>query len=269
MIIMNYELIALDLDDTLLNKDNKITQRTIAMVHELIDRGVVVTIATGRMLSSSLPYIEKLDITTPVITYNGAYVRDIENEQTIYHQSIQPDIAKNIIEDAENEGLHINYYENDSLYVAEYNYLVELYEEIAGIKAEVIGSLVNNTSKKPTKLLIIEDDPEKKEFYYNLFSKKYDTQAEIKESKQSFIEFTDKGVSKGRSLARLAARYNIPQEKVVAIGDGWNDADMLEWAGLGIAMGNSNPRVKERADLIAPPHDKDGAASILADVFEI
>ena len=266
---MDYQLLALDLDDTLLNRDHRLSQVTVEVINQIKKMGVIVTIATGRMFTSSLPYIEELKISEPVITYNGAYMKDISRGETLYHQPIQSGVARDIICEAEKEGLHINYYHEDKLYVAERNELIELYEDIAGVKAETIGLISDNVSKSPTKLLIIEKDREKKKYYLNYFKERYSKKAEIKESKDYFIEFTDKGVSKGNSLARLAEKYAIPRGKTVAIGDGWNDAEMIDWAGLGIAMGNADQGVKKKADLIAPPHDENGAADILSRVFKL
>ena len=269
MSLKDYQLLALDLDDTLLNKKNKLSKKTVEVIEKIKDKGVTVTIATGRMLTSSLPYIKKLNIQVPVITYNGAYVRDIQKQKTIYHQPLSQQTAEGLIRDAQKENLHVNYYHEDKLYVTERNRLSALYEDIAGVQAKEVKSFAEFKGKQPTKILIIEDDQEKKERFFNYCKEKYKGKAEIKKSKEYFIEFTDNGVSKGRSLAELADDYLIPQEKVVAIGDGWNDADMIEWAGLGIAMGNASPGVQEKADLIAPDHDNEGVAEILAEVFKL
>lgn len=79
----------------------------------------------------------------------------------------------------------------------------------------------------------------------------------------AFIEMVHPSVNKAESLRRVCELYGVAREDVMAIGDGGNDAEMIRWAGTGVAMGNARDAVKEAADIVAPPNTEDGAAQIV------
>lgn len=266
---MSYELIVFDLDDTLLNKDHQLTNKTIKNIKKLKKMGKKVTIATGRMFVSALPYAKELDIDLPLISYNGAYVCDPISHKVIYHKTINEDIVQDIIMESENNELHLNLYYGDDFYIEERNEGVEIYEKIAGIKGNAIGRLSSNYQGEATKLLIIEPEEEKKKYFLNYFKENYGDRLEITESKEYFIEMMAKNVSKKQALEKLAKSLNILQKNVVAVGNGFNDLEMIEWASLGIAVDNAPQLVKDKADLIAGHHDSEGVADILEEIFEI
>ncbi len=264
---MKYNLVALDLDDTLLNTEHKLENETITVINELKKMGLNVIISTGRMYQSALPYAVKLGLNGPMITYNGAYVRNIFNDKLIYHQTIEKNVARELIQDVERSDMHINIYLDDNLYIEKHNDLSKIYEKISGVKAKEVGKLSFFIKSSPTKLLLIEKDYEKKMKFKEESRQKFYDRLAITESKKKFIEFMAPGVSKGKALKLLAEKHNIKQGEVVAIGDGWNDMEMIEWAGLGIAVQNAPEGVKKRADMIAPPHHDNGVATVLRDLF--
>ncbi|MGM0438367.1 MAG: Cof-type HAD-IIB family hydrolase [Bacillota bacterium] len=266
---MSYKLIVFDLDDTLLNKDHQLTKKTIENIKKLKNIGKKVTIATGRMFVSALPYAKELEIDLPLISYNGAYVCDPLSHEVIYHQTIAEDLVQDIIIEAENNELHLNLYYGDDFYIKERNEGVEIYEDIAGVKGNAIGKLSENYRGEATKILVIEKDQQKKYRYLNYFKENYGDRLEITESKEYFIEFTAKNVSKKEALEKLAKSLNIAQKNVVAVGNGFNDLTMIEWASLGIAVDNAPQPVKDKADLIAGHHDSEGVAEILEEIFKI
>lgn len=265
----DYELVVFDLDDTILNDNHELDKRTVDTIKKLKKMGKKVTIATGRMYISALPFIKKLEIDLPVISYNGAYVCNPNDGQIIFHKTIPEKIALEIIKEVEKTDMQINLYREDDLYIKERNKGVEIYEEIAGVRGIPIGELSSNFHDSPTKMLIVERDREKKEYYLNYFKKNYRDKLEITESKEIFIEFMARGVSKGRALKELADQLGISKKEVVAFGDGFNDLEMIEWAGLGIAMENAPDDLKKRADKIAPDHNQQGVVQVLEDIFTI
>lgn len=262
-------MLVLDLDDTLLDKNQSLSDKTIETLNRLERKGLKIVIATGRMYCSALPKIDQIGLKGPMVTYNGAYVRDNGQDKVILHKPIEQEIAEKIIKEAEEEGLHINLYLDDNLYVAEKNKYSELYQSISGIEAEAVGVVSNFILGSPTKLLIITDDIEIKRKYLSKFKDKYGDILEITESKDYFIEFMAKGVSKGSAVKNIADDFGIPMEKVIAIGDNWNDLEMIQQAGLGIAMENSPAGVKKEADMTAPHHDQEGVSEILHEIFNL
>ncbi len=264
---MNFRLITLDLDGTLLNQDHSISRATLATIKKIQKKGMEVIIATGRMLVSALPYASTIGLSGPIITYNGAYVKDIGKDEILYHKPLDCELAKTIIRDAEEKKLQMNLYLDDKLYVKERNELVELYEEISGIRANYVGRLSSFIDRDPTKLLIIENSREKQQYYLKYYREKYREQIEVTESQYNFIEIGAIGVSKGDALAHVADTMGIKSSEVIAIGDGWNDYEMLKWAGLGIVMGNASADLKEKIDTIAPPNSEEGVSRVLTEVL--
>jgi len=266
---MNYELVVFDLDDTLLNKKHQLSKKTINNIKKLKKQEKNITIATGRMFVSALPYAKELEVNLPLITYNGAYVCNPTTHKIIYHKTIDENLVQDIIKEAEINDLHLNLYYGDDFYIEERNKGVEMYEEIAGVQGIAIGKLSANYNGEATKLLIIETDQEKKKHFLKYFKENYGHSLEITESKEYFIEIMAKDVSKKQALEKLAESLNIARENIVVFGNGFNDLAMIKWAGLGIAVANAPDIVKDSADQIAGHHNFEGVANSLEDIFEI
>lgn len=258
-----YKLIVIDLDNTLLNSSHQISPKNLKVINKVQAKGIEVLIATGRMYVSAKPYAKRLNLQNEVIVYNGAMVKDIRSEKLKFHKPIKKNDAKEIIKDLNSKDLHINLYQNDKLYVDQDNEYTKRYEETSGVEAIKINNLAELDFDDPTKLLIIEDDSSKHEYYQKYLRDNYGNKVDVTESKHYFIEIGAKGINKGKTLHKLAEIKNIDREDIIAIGDSYNDIEMLSFAGTGIAMDNSPEAVKEKADLIAPHHEDDGVAEIL------
>ena len=160
-----YKLIVIDLDNTLLNNKQQISPKNKEVIKRVQAKGIEVLIATGRMYISAEPYIKELALENEAIVYNGAMVKEIKSGQIKYHKKIKKEIARQIIKDVKNEGLHINLYQNDKLYVDQDNEYKKRYEEVSGIKALQVDNLSDMDFDDPTKFLIIEDHPDKHSYY--------------------------------------------------------------------------------------------------------
>ena len=269
VIKVSYKLIALDLDGTLLNEKNEYTSTSRNIIKKLTKTGIKVVIATGRMLVSALPFVNNLELEGPVITYNGAYIKDVKQDQVLYHKPIDYEVALQIIKDCQQLDLHLNLYQNDRLYVEENNDFSRGYEISNGVEAEEVGPLHNFIEKPPTKLLIIEEERERHQYYLKYFQEKYGEQLEIAESESHYIQFMNQGVSKGQALSYLSDYFSIPRTEIMAVGDSSNDLSMLSWAGLGVAMGNASEQAKQESDKIAPSRGEDGVTQVIKEFFDI
>ena len=135
---MNYKLLALDLDDTLLNDQYKISERNIKALKEAALQGIEITIATGRMFRSALPYARELGITLPLITYHGALIKETTEDKKVLRQWAVPyKLALEILRFGEAEGFHLNIYLDDKLYIKEENENSRYYQNIASIPLEM------------------------------------------------------------------------------------------------------------------------------------
>jgi len=256
---MQYRLIAIDLDDSLLHHDLSISDRNRRAIREAVKRGVTVTIATGRMFGAARPFIETLGLNVPVITYQGGMIINSETEEILYHCPVPLKEAREIVTLAEQKQVYAQVYLNDRYYFREESQYSELYFRLSGIRGTAVGSLQNFLQQPPTKVLYI-DDPSRIQELSTEMKAYFSSQLEIAISKANYLEFTHPEATKGKALAYLVSHLGISQESVMAIGDSFNDISMLEYAGLGVAMGNAREEIRKKADFVTASNDEDGVA---------
>ncbi len=264
---MTIKLIALDLDGTLFGDDLIISERSRRAISAAQQQGTLVTIATGRMFGSARKIAAHLNISAPLICYQGAMVCHSETGEVLYHRTIPLHLAHEIITEAARRGLHLNLYLNDRLYVHHITPEALFYSKInMGLEINEVGDLHKwldaQGGAEPTKLVIVTD-AEQTDATLALFVQLHGERLQVTKSHPRFTEFTNAQCSKGRALAFLADYCGIEREEVMAIGDGHNDLDMIAWAGYGVAMSTSPPAVLQVARIICPPLAEDGAADTI------
>jgi len=255
---MVYKLLALDLDDTLLDRSFQISPQNMAAIQSAVQKGVLVTFATGRMYCSALPYARQLGIEMPLITYHGALIKTVAGE-TLYHCPVPLDLAREIIAIAKAGHYNLHIYLNDELYVAAENEHTRYYQQVAQVKVNAVGDLVSFLTQAPTKLTIV-DAEERLPALQEELRKHFNQQLAINISRSRFLEITAKQATKGQALRYLAKLHQIPRSQIAAIGDSYNDLDMLEYAGMGVAVANAREAVKEVADHITEASYNHGVA---------
>ncbi|MBM7581559.1 Cof subfamily protein (haloacid dehalogenase superfamily) [Caldicoprobacter guelmensis] len=259
---MKYRLVAIDLDDSLLNDDLSISQENLEAVRCTIEKGVKVTIATGRMFKSALPYVQQLGINVPVITYQGALVVNALSRDVLLHCPVPLDLSREIVKESKKNNIHLQVYIDDEYYFEEHNKYSDLYFKVSGIPGKAVGSLDDFLVKEPTKLIMI-DEPENILKWMEYYREKFSGKLQVTISKAHYLEFTNIEATKGNAVKYLAEMYGIKPEEVIAIGDSFNDIPMLTYAGLGVAMGNAPEIVKSHADYVTYSNNENGVAYVL------
>ncbi|PKM79245.1 MAG: Cof-type HAD-IIB family hydrolase, partial [Firmicutes bacterium HGW-Firmicutes-13] len=206
---MSYKLLALDLDDTLLNEEFVISPGNKEAILEAARRGAAVTLATGRMFRSSLPYAEELGLDVPLITYHGAMVKKARSQEEIFHRPVPLDLAVELTNYLEAGGYHLNLYINDNLYVREDNELIQLYINIASVEFTAVGNLSNFIKDEPTKMTVIIKEENKLKDLGRLFNQKYGSILSVVRSRPYFLEITHAAATKGQALKYLAESMGI------------------------------------------------------------
>lgn len=260
-----YKLVALDLDDTLLGRDLKISTATRQVIFEVMARGVHVTLATGRMFSSALPFARYLDINAPLITYQGALVKHSQSEELLLHFPIPMEVALDIIGRVSKYGYHINVYLDDYLYVAKDTEAGRRYANLCRIPLEVVGDLQHflvSRGKEPTKVLVISKEELLDELAAEL-KPVYGDRLHITKSKPHFLEFSHPSANKGHALKAVAEYFGASRKEVMAVGDSYNDVEMIDWAGFGVVMGNARDEIKKMADYVTLPVEEEGVRHAL------
>jgi Cof subfamily protein (haloacid dehalogenase superfamily) len=247
---LTYRLLAVDIDGTLVGDDLSISDATQEALRSCAEQGMVVTLATGRMFQSALPYAQKLGLTAPLITYNGALIKDTGLGTIYHHRTIPLKLAQKVVQVVKELGLKLH------TYVDEWT---RIYEKTAGVKAHIVGDLETFLDREPTKF-IISAIPAKLDAMQPLIAAKLAADLYLARSRPFYLELIHPAVSKLEGLKVLGARLKIRLEEMAVIGDSYNDIEMLQAAGLGIAMGNAPEPVQRAADVVTNRVEEEGLA---------
>jgi Cof subfamily protein (haloacid dehalogenase superfamily) len=257
-------LIALDLDGTLIGSDLVIPPRTRAAIAAAMAGGVLVTIATGRMYRSTVPYAAALGSRAPIICYQGGYIREMpgpggEPGRLLYHRPMVAKVAREAITWAWAHGFepHVNI--DDRLVAQMGNATIAAYIRRAGVAGELVPDLLRAVVRRPTKVLAVAPEPRPR-LLLDEARAAFGSRAYCTVSHRDYLEWNASGVHKGRALRWLARRLEIPLGNVMAIGDQLNDAEMLAAVGHGVAMGESPVAANGAARRISGTLAEDGAA---------
>ncbi|MFQ5612951.1 MAG: Cof-type HAD-IIB family hydrolase [Anaerolineae bacterium] len=257
---MAVRLLALDLDGTLIHDMTDIPPRSARAVRAAVERGVRVTLATGREYAATEPYARQLNLNAPLICYQGGLIQDHRNGQAQIGEALPLASARRIIDWAREEGLALIVYTGDGLYAETISPLM------AGLLAKVkvsprrVRDLRAAVQVPPIKCLLVERAESARQRVVQLQAALGNDAVKVFQSYPTIIEAMPSSVSKGRALAKLARQLGIPQANVMAVGDQDNDVEMIAWAGLGVAMRDGSPAARAAADVIAPPVTEEGVA---------
>jgi len=257
-----YRLIAIDVDDTLLNDELKVTEGTKRALAQAVEQGCVVTLATGRMFASAVRIASQLELNVPIITYQGALIKNLLDGKVLYERPVPADAALEVIAFAEEHGLHLQAYEDDKLLAPEDNEKVRAYSRLSNVPYEIADDFRAVAQRGSTKLLVI-DEPAKLDALIPLLAERLGDRAHITKSKPNFMEVVHPEATKGHALLHLAAHFGIPREETIAVGDSWNDREMIEAAGLGVAMANAVEPLKQIADYITASNNEEGVKQVV------
>ena len=250
-------LLALDQDGTLFDFSFQFSSRVRRAIATAQRLGIAVTFATGRSITSTRPFAEELDIREPLICYQGGCIAE-RNGRVLHRVALDRNLAAQVIDFAQARNWHVNLYCDGQLYLTELRHPLSFYEGLLNPASHRVSDLHALLDRDPDKVLIVAEG-NGDEILAGL-RERFDGQMEIVRSHDLFIEANPLNVDKSTGLAWLAVHLGVPQSQVMAVGDQDNDAPMVAWAGLGVAMGNGSPACKAVADWIAPPLDQDGAA---------
>ncbi|MEA3309102.1 MAG: Cof-type HAD-IIB family hydrolase [Chloroflexota bacterium] len=257
------QLVACDLDGTLMGEDRQISPRVRRAIAAVQERDIIVTLATGRMFNATLPFARELGLTAPLLSYQGGWIQGLADTQPLYRVPLPAEIARGALEMAQREQWHAVLYADGQIFLREFARPPEFYLALLGTDYQLVTSWEKVlASQQPDKVLFVAT-PEEIPAMEEQLRAQLDGEALVFRSHAQFVEVVPQGVDKGSGLAWLTQHLHIPPSAVMAVGDQGNDTPMLKWAGIGVAMGNAVPEVKAVADWIAPTLAEDGAAVAL------
>ncbi|MGC8971910.1 MAG: Cof-type HAD-IIB family hydrolase [bacterium] len=255
---MGIKLIAIDIDGTLITPDKKITPRVRETLRYVESKGIMVSLVTGRLYPTCKKYAVELGLSGPCVIYQGAMIIDHKTDKVLYEIRIPKDKAIEILRYSREHNLALNVYMDQfTFYTEKPNQYSVLDAQLNEVEIQIVKNLEDIIIYDPLKLMFVED-PKVISRLEEIFSK--DKELTALTSLPQFLEIVNKKATKADALKWIAERFNIKREEIMAIGDSHNDIPMLEWVGIGVAMGNADEKVKKSADFVTLSNTEDGVA---------
>ena len=268
--MMRYKVVVLDLDGTLTNSQKEVTSHTKETLFRYMESGGTVVLASGRPTYGVMPIARELELNERggyILSFNGGNIIDCKREQTIYQKRLEKKIPARVGAMAKEFGICVLSYEGEHI-ITENPEDVYVQKEafINKMPVKKVGDFGSYIDFPVTKCLMTGDGDRLAELE-PVIRERLGHENNVFRSEPFFLEVMPKGIDKAQSLGRLLAYLGMSVEEMAAFGDGYNDITMMEYAGLGVAMGNAQEEVKLSAGYIAPSNDEDGVAWTLEHVI--
>lgn len=256
-------LIATDMDDTLLDASSSLTERTRCALQKAMDAGCMISLSSGRMTESMLPFAEKIGVNAPMILYNGALIYDHRTGETLFSNPIPADIALGVAKMIESMGIYLQIYPGEGYYCNRRCAHTDRYEASIRVPCTELGVPVSQWMTGGMIKMLAIATPEEIDAAQKKLREAFPSGVNFMKSKAHYLEIVGEGIDKGRAIHVLADKLGLSTEEIAAFGDGQNDATMIAAAGMGVAMENAVPECKAAAKIIAPRSDEDGVAQVI------
>jgi Cof subfamily protein (haloacid dehalogenase superfamily) len=235
-------------------------------VHRLVDAGVAVIACTGRPYPGATPWVRRLGLPGPLVCYQGAQVRTLDGEMLLDH-GVSHELAMEVIRYAQDRDLHVQAYRDDRLIVARDRPEARQYARHAGMQIHVVGDLDAAMGPTTPKLVVVAT-PEVLDAILPDARARWAGRLNVATSVPEYLEFTSVESDKASALNFLCRRLGVDQAETAAAGDGRNDASMIRWAGLGVAVEGSPPEVVAAAERTIPPPGGGGIVELARMLLE-
>ncbi|SFC85900.1 hypothetical protein SAMN05443252_10776 [Bacillus sp. OV322] len=262
---MTYKMIVLDLDDTLLRNDLTISPRTKQALMDAQEMGAKVVLASGRPTSAMLPIAEELKLKeygSFILSFNGAKIINCQTGEELFSSTLPTETIHQLYDISRRENVLIHTYVGDTIVTEDANPYTDVEGQLTNLPIHVVDSFKEAVTEPVVKALMLEEPDFLKKVEEKL-QKEFAGSLSVMRSKPFFLEFTEAGVTKGTSLNSLIGKLGISRDEVIAVGDSNNDLSMIEFAGLGVAMGNATDEIKAKADFITDSNMNDGVAKVV------
>lgn len=256
---MAYKIIAIDLDDTLLDESRKISPEDKDSIRKAQDAGVHIILASGRPYGSIVQFIKELGLKGYTIATAGGHVVD-EKGEIVYSSYLPPLTAKQIMRWAALRNIHFQLYFDDGFYYLKHNRFSDAYEKNSNNTGIEDLDLLNRENILTAKIILIDDADKIKEYRHEIGA--HFPEVTAKTSMPEYLEITNPETSKANALRFIAGKLNASPEQVIAIGDSEIDISMIEYAGLGAAVKCAAEPVRATADYICQSA-KNGVSEVI------
>lgn len=258
-----YKLVAVDIDGTLLNDNKELTKETKRAINESTKLGVKVVITTGRIIQSVKELIEELCLEGEeeyVIANNGCTIYNTKDYSLVYEKSLKDKNLKEVYKKYKRKETVIEVHTLNGILtedISEHEHQIDRYPDMEILQKDFQKDKIED--QKLVKILVKGDEKYIEELTKVVPRELHEKYAVVR-SLDHLLEFMYKGSSKAKGLEVLGEILGIKREEIIAIGDGINDLEMIEYAGLGVAMGNAKEEVKKVANFITKSNEENGVA---------
>ncbi len=265
-----YKLLVLDLDGTLTNNKKEITPRTQHILMEAQERGLKIVLASGRPTYGIVPLAQQLQLQKfngYILAFNGGLIIDCATGETIYQNLLDTSVYPYLYSKAKENDFPILSYIDEYVVSEDIENQYVRYEAMLNkMPLKQIDSFLESITFPEPKCLIV-GEPQRLAILENEMRSHLEGKMSVYRSEPFFLELLPMGIDKARCLEILLRGIGIEREEMIACGDGFNDLSMIQYAGLGIAMENAQPVVKEASDYITLSNEEDGVAAAVEKFF--
>lgn len=254
-----------DLDGTLLNKNNNISEDTIKILEKLKEKNIKFFIATGRSYLAMKRFYEQLKLDTEIINYNGGVIHNSKGEK-LFELTLDDSIARELIQYGRDNNLYFHGFSNEKWYLEVYNENAKAYAAKSQLKENIVN--FDNMKELNFNKFMFINSPEKIQKINSYIMKKYKDSIYKGLSSPTFLEIMNPNVSKGNGVRFLLEKYGLSPDEVMAFGDAENDLEMLSAVKYGVAMENANDTVKSKVKYIAPKNTDNGVSEFIKKFLE-
>ena len=259
---MKYKLIASDLDGTLLNGESELTPRTKAALLKAVEAGALFVVATGRAVRGVESLCELFDKDMPFIVFNGASAIMCKSRRTLFNKFLDIAPAKEAYELGMGLGIPMAVWTDKRLWVSGSHEATEAYRNLYGMDRLIITDLGRLSGENIYKVIWVGSAEDIRR-YQSEMNERFAGKMNCHSSMPQYLEFVCPKAGKGSALEDIGRLFGIDRSEMIAVGDGYNDISMLEYAGLGVAVENAPDDVKAASDLVTLSNSADGVAAVI------
>lgn len=267
---MKYKLLVLDLDGTLTNQKKEITPHTRETLIRAQEKGVRIVLASGRPTYGIAPLAEELrlgDFEGYILSYNGGQIIDWRTKELMYENELDPEVYPYLHECARKNGFIILSYKDEYIVSEDAGDPYVQHEAFLNKMPSITVPDFLEAINFPVPKCLIVGKPEPLAVLERKMKQDLEGRMNVFRSEPFFLELVPNGIDKARSLSVLLDKLGMTREEMVAVGDGFNDLSMIQFAGLGVAMANAQEVVKQHADYITLSNEEDGVAAVVERFF--
>jgi Cof subfamily protein (haloacid dehalogenase superfamily) len=261
---VQYKMIVLDMDDTLLTDNHTISEENKEMIFKAQEKGVYVVLASGRPTSAMTAYAKELKMdyyNSFMLSYNGAVITDLKEDKILFEQTLTKEQIHELYDYSLKNKTHIITYLNNEIVSETDSEYIEVEKHITGLAHNKVVSFKDTVQSNAVKCILLEEPSYLKTVEDDL--KLAMPHLSVSMSKPFFLEVAQQGIDKAYSLKKLAEKLNILQSEIIAVGNAGNDLTMIEYAGLGVWVDNVTPELRDKADLIVASNNNHGVAEVI------